>query len=86
MERLPRQHGDHAERGADCKRAAATEKFADLIGVRTGGDVVVLRRQSQQLVANAPPRPQRLMPRRPQLADDVESEFALGRLFVHRFP
>ena len=65
---------DHAERLADGQRLAASEDTADLLRRGVGRDVVVLGRQSQQLVAHAPAGPQRGESRFAQAADHLDGE------------
>ena len=72
------EHGDHAERRADRQRAAAAEEVANLVGRGAGGDVVVFRREAEQLIADAAAGPQRFEAGGAELVDDFEGEVALG--------
>ena len=79
------EHGDHAERRADRQRAAAAEEVADLVGRGAGGDVVVLGREAEQLIAHAAAGPQRLEAGRAELLDDFQGERALVGGVGHGF-
>ena len=72
------EHGDHAERGADGERALVAEDGADFVGLGARGDVVILRREAEQLIADAAARPERLEAGGAELSHHVEGELALG--------
>ena len=56
---------------ADRQRLPLAEDLADLLGQGAGGDVVVLRRNAQKLIAHAAAGPQRLISGGPEAANDV---------------
>ena len=76
---MPRaEHLDDAEAGADGDGAA--EELLHLLGPGVGGDVVVLGRQAEQLVAHAAAGPERLIAGLPEPLDDVDGELTLGHV------
>ena len=78
-------HRNHSESGPDGQRATAAEQLADLIGHGVGGHVVVLRRASQELIADAAAGPIRFKPRPAQPADHFHGKTALFFRYHHAY-
>ena len=69
-------HLDDAE--AAPRSRCAAEQRPDLLRPGVGGDVVVLRGEAEEFVADAAAGPQGRVPGLLELADDVDGELALG--------
>src|SRR5207247_8092833 len=72
------EHFDHAETRAFCDSPA--EESLDLVRNGVGGNVIVLGRQAEQLVAYAAACPERLMSRILELFDDRNGEFTFSHV------
>jgi hypothetical protein len=82
LQRPPPQHLDDAERHPDGDRAG--EQAPHVVGQRRRGDVVVLRLDPQQLVADAAAGEKGLVAGLLEGADDLDGELTLGLRGRHR--